>query len=141
VPFVGSQVDLSTRGTEIERLSGIRLLPVWDVLMVAYRHRDRLLDPDHAPFVYDRLGNATSVVLDGGRVVGIWDLGKRDEPLSVRVAPLQPWSKRRWSSVERQIERIGAMIGATCTEMQRRERPVNLHRASRNRFLSPLAEP
>ena len=91
-------LDLSTSGNAMELLPGVRLLPVWDVLTVAYRHRDRLLGVDHAPFIYDRFGNATSIVIDEGRVVGIWDLGRSDDPLNVKVAPLGEWTDDRWQA-------------------------------------------
>ncbi len=54
---------------------------------------ERLLAAEHARFAYDRFGDATSVVLDAGRVVGVWDLGPSDDPLAVRVAPLAHWPK------------------------------------------------
>ncbi len=134
-------LDLDREGTALRALDGVRLLPVWDVLMVAYRHRDRLLDPAHAPFVYDRSGNATSVVLDGGRVVGVWDLGRGDDPLRVRAAPLGTWPSRRWDDVEAQTRRVGALIGAAQVEVARVQAPVDLTTASRNRFLAPLSGP
>lgn len=132
-------LDLNQSGESIDLLAGVRLLPVWDVLMVAYRHRDRLLDPAHARFVYDRSGNATSVVLDRGRVVGVWDLGKSDDPLTITVAPLGRWPQRRWDDVGRQARRIGRLIGTDEIEILRRDAPVDLLEAPRNRFLSPLS--
>lgn len=133
------EVELEARGDAAELLEGVRLLPVWDVLMVAYRQRGRLFDPDHAPFIYDSMGNATSVVLDGGRVRGIWELGSRDDPLEVAVAPLGGWSDRRWDDVEAEAHRIGAMIGADRVELTRVDAPIDLTEAQRNRFLSPLS--
>lgn len=132
-------VDLSTQGDALELLEGTRLLPVWDVLMVAYRHRERLLEPEHERFIYDDRGNATSVVLADGRVVGIWDLGSEDDPLTIRVAPLGTWSERRWGDVGVQAHRIGSMVGASDVRVERVETPVDLHEAKRNRFLSPLS--
>lgn len=132
-------LDLRAEGDAARLLEGVRLLPVWDVLMVAYRHRDRLLDPEHARFIYDRFGNATSVVLDGGRVAGVWDLGRADDPLSLRVAPLERWPERRWDEVEAEAGRIGEMIGAGSVEIVRAGGPVDLVGAPRNRFLSPLS--
>jgi hypothetical protein len=132
-------LDLEQPGTAMELLEGVRLLPVWDVLMVAYRHRDRLLDPNHARFVYDRFGNATSVVLDQGRVVGVWDLGKSDDPLEITVAPFGHWPKRRWDDVGEQADRIGRLIGTDDVRLVRREAPIDLLAAPRNRFLSLLS--
>lgn len=132
-------LDLEREGEAMRRLEGVRLLPVWDALMVAYRHRERLLDADDARFVYDASGNATSVVLDGGRVVGVWDLGSSDDPLAIRVAPLGDWPQRRWDAVGELVERIGRMLGSSVVEEVRCQAPVDLREARRNRFLSPLS--
>ncbi len=132
-------IDLAVDGEALTALNGVRLLPVWDVLMVAYRTRDRLFDPSYAPLVHDRFGNATSVVLDNGRVVGQWDLGSSDDPLSIRVAPFSEWPKQRWAKVEEQAGRIRRLIGATSVEVVPIEEPVDLLDSSRNRFLAPLS--
>jgi len=133
-------LDLDVEGAALRLLGGVRLLPVWDVLLVAYRHRERLLDAEHMRFAYDASGNATSVVLDGGRVVGVWDLGRSDDPLAIRVAPLTRWAERRWDEVEAQAHRIAAMIGAREVTVTRVEEPVDLVAAPRNRHLSPLSD-
>jgi hypothetical protein len=133
-------IDLTKRGDAAARLDGTRLLPVWDVLMVAYRNRDRLLDPAYSPLVYDRYGNATSVVLDRGRIVGQWDLGGSDEPLEIKVAPFSPWSQRLWNDVEEQANRIASLIGASSLSITPIEEPVDLLDSSRNRFLAPLSK-
>lgn len=132
-------IDLSNAGTAHKLLPGVRLLPVWDVLLVAYRNRDRLLKPGYAPLVYDRFGNATSVVLDKGTVVGQWDLGSSDDPLQIRVAPFSRWPKRRWNDVAEQAERIRQLIGAGSVAVVPVDEPVDLLDSSRNRFLAPLA--
>lgn len=131
-------VDLTRVGVANEDLSGVRLLPIWDVLMVAYRHRDRLFDPKWAPFIYDRFGNATSVVLSDGKVVGVWDLGKSDDPLEIKVAPFGEWRDGLWDEVEAQARRIGDLIGTVDVSVVDAGPPVDLIDAPRNRFLSPL---
>lgn len=133
-------LDLSLDGTATGYLEGVRLLPVWDVLMVAYRNRDRLFDPSYAPLIHDRFGNATSVVLDKGRVVGQWDLGSSDDPLSIKVAPLSDWSKRLWNDVRAQADRVGKLIGTDNVEVIEIGEPVDLLDSSRNRFLAPLSK-
>lgn len=132
-------IDLGREGRTLRQLDGVRLLPVWDVLMVAYRDRDRLFDPSFAPLVHDRFGNATSVVLDKGRVVGQWDLGSSDDPLEIRVAPFSDWPRRRWAGVEEQAARIAKLISASDHTIARVEEPVDLLDSSRNRFLAPLS--
>lgn len=51
----------------------IHFLPVLDSLLMGYKARARLMNPDFEQLVYDRSGNATSTVLVDGKVVGIWD--------------------------------------------------------------------
>lgn len=131
-------LDLGQQGLATNRLEGVRLLPVWDVLMVAYKDRARLFDAAHADFIYDKMGNATSVVLADGRVAGIWDLGPTDDPLRVKVAPLGRWPERTWRLVGEQVERIGTLIGATEIAVERVDAPRNLRAAKKNAFLSPL---
>lgn len=132
-------IDLARAGNAVSMLEGTRLLPVWDAVMVAYHKRNRLLDPSYAPLVYDRYGNATSVVLHDGRVVGQWDLGGADSPLSLRVAPFAEWSNGIWDGVEEQALRIAALIDADSVTVSRLDEPTDLLDASRNRFLAPLS--
>ncbi len=132
-------VDLEQQGEALGDLPGVRLLPVWDVLLVAYRIRDRLFDPSYSPLVHDRFGNATSVVLDDGRVVGQWDLGSGDDPLVIKVAPFADWPERRWDGVAEQAARIGDLLGTGDIEVRPVEEPVDLLDSSRNRFLAPLS--
>ena len=131
-------VDLTATGRASELLDGVRLLPVWDVHMVAYKDRSRLLRPEHAAYFYDSSGNATSVVYDRGSVVGVWDLGKSDDPLHIKVAPVGIWTATRWREVEEQAGRVAAMVGADEMSVQRVEAPVDLTAARRNAFLAPL---
>lgn len=79
------------------------------------------------------------MVLDGGRVVGVWDLGRSDDPLGIRVAPLTRWPRRLWDDVEGQAQRIGSLIGAREVTVTPVDEPVDLVAAPRNRHLSPLS--
>ncbi len=134
-----ADVDLSRQGSAVAMLDGLRLLPVWDVLMVAYRNRDRLFAPERARYFYDGMGNATSVVYDRGSIVGVWDLGKSDDPLEVRVAAAGSWTRKRWAEVEEQAARIAAMIGSSAFTVERVAALVDLAAAPRNRFAAPLS--
>lgn len=136
---VAEGIDLSQSGTALADLDGLRLLPVWDVLLVAYRNRERFLDPGYSPLVYDRFGNATSVVFDRGEVVGQWDLGPTDNPLQIKVAPFSDWPETRWDAVREQAARIARLLGTEDLEVRRVDEPVDLLDSSRNRFLAPLS--
>lgn len=62
------------------RAATISLLPELDPYTMGYRDRARFLDPTHQDMVFDRGGNATSVVLIDGHVVGVWDLTEQPVP-------------------------------------------------------------
>jgi hypothetical protein len=119
----------------------VRLLPIWDAVWVTYRDRTRLVDETRYPYVYDGSGNATSVVLVGGRAAGIWDLGKDDRQLEVKVAPLgADWQADTWDAIADEADRIGTLVGAKTVSLVRCSDPPDLTTAPRNRFMSPLKE-
>lgn len=119
---------------------GVRLLPVWDTLFVTYRDRGRFLADEHYPYVYDRSGNATSVVLIDGFAAGVWDLGASDDHLEIRVAPFERFTKRHRADVESETQRIADLIGSQSMTIIECEGPIDLTQAKRNRFMSPLKD-
>ncbi len=103
VPVDGSPVGhpwLKIGGTDDGQASRrgrtpqIRLLPQLDPYTMGYRDRARLIDADQEALVYDRGGNATSVVLQDGRIAGVWDLTDSPTPTG-RVMLFQPASAVR----------------------------------------------
>ncbi len=50
----------------------VALLPLLDPTIMGWKQRDFLIDPQHAPELYDSVGNAGTTVLVDGRVVGVW---------------------------------------------------------------------
>lgn len=68
--------DVIRKGTiEPER---ILFLPLWDAYPLGWRDRTRVVDPRFAPWVYDPMGSATSVIVEEGRVVGLWQFRDDD---------------------------------------------------------------
>ena len=79
--FLIDESDLAaTQRRSDSRADEISLLPVLDPYLQGYRDRERCVDPRHLPFVVDRNGNSTSVILIGGRVAGVWDLVAEPSP-------------------------------------------------------------
>ena len=60
---------------------GVRLLPVWDAYLMAYKNRNRYLLPEWYGYVYDNVGNATNTVLLNGIIGGVWDI-REEKPLA-----------------------------------------------------------
>jgi len=59
----------------------VNLLPPLDPYLMGYRERARTIDEAVYGRVFDRSGNATSVILISGRVAGVWDFEQRDRPV------------------------------------------------------------
>ncbi|MFA9453214.1 MAG: winged helix DNA-binding domain-containing protein [Candidatus Aminicenantaceae bacterium] len=68
--------------TSLPPLEGpvVNLLPLLDPLLMGYKERGRLLNPDFEPFVIDQTGNTTSVILVDGEVKGVWDYKVMKDP-------------------------------------------------------------
>jgi len=120
--------------------TGVRLLPWWDTLFVTWKDRSRFIPEDVRPFVYDRDGNATSVVLVDGAVAGVWNLGTGDRDLEIAAAPFDRFTSRQWTAIEEEAEILRTLAGATSVEVVRREGPPNLLESRRNLFLRPLKD-
>lgn len=74
VAFLIHESDVAAAQRRLDsRAEEISLLPVLDLYLQGYRDRERCVDPSHRPFIVDRGGNSTSVILIGGRVAGVWD--------------------------------------------------------------------
>jgi hypothetical protein len=58
----------------------VSLLPVLDPCLQGYRNRERCVDRPHLPFVVDRSGNTTSVILIGGHAAGVWGFVAKPSP-------------------------------------------------------------
>ncbi len=127
------------RDADPDSARGVRLLPVWDAYLMGYADRRRLLAEGDRPWVYDKSGNATSVVLVDGMVAGVWEhAGGPGEAFTVRVAPLTERDGRWWSSIEAAAEGLADAVGAVRLELQRAPRPGPLSAGARNAFLAPI---
>ncbi|MGH2702066.1 MAG: winged helix DNA-binding domain-containing protein [Actinomycetota bacterium] len=122
------------------RPGGVRLLPVWDNVLMSHRHRSRVVPLEFYDRVYDFSGNGTSVVLVSGRVAGIWDMADDKKDILVRVAPLKPFSAATWKRVESEAARLGNAVGMADVRLMRCSDPPSLKDGPRNLFLSPLRD-
>jgi hypothetical protein len=117
----------------------INLLPLLDPLLMGYKERGRLLSPEYQPYVIDRSGNATSVILVDGKVLGIWDY-KVMNNLEVKLY----WFKKPAADIRKRAEDLARAQGRfisgqdvlvrTCARM----RPLSQRTVGG--FMSPLKE-
>lgn len=102
-------------------------LPMWDAFLMSHRDRSRYLDPKHAPYVVDRGGNTTNVILEKGRVAGIWDI----DGATLLYATFRRVAKLRIAAAAKRLAPVHAF-----DEVREVEHPKPLDR--QNDFQAPL---
>lgn len=109
-------------------LGRINLLPKWDAYTMGYAEpsRARFTPPELLPFIYDRGGNALSVVLVEGRVAGVWDVRfPSRETAVVRLGLVERPGARERAAIEEEASLVGSFLEAreTRIELSMLERP------------------
>ncbi len=84
----------------------VSFLPSFDPLTMGYAERGRYVADEHRPFVFDRSGNVTSVVLVNGKVIGVWDIAEKDSP-TVIVTLFQEADAGVREAIERRAGELG----------------------------------
>jgi hypothetical protein len=74
-----ADVEELESATQVDHPS-VALLPALDPLLMGVTRRELLVADESRPYVLDRGGRATSVVLVDGRVAGVWDVRHAGEP-------------------------------------------------------------
>ncbi len=124
----------------------VSLLPVWDAYLMAYRQRERYLEPAWYDRVYDRSGNSAPAILLDGQVAGVWDLEEERQGLTLKAAFFESPPPGAWGALRQAAEALGAaVLGAQADparplQVLRCPPPASLAQAPQNRFHHPLRE-
>ncbi|MGB4593022.1 MAG: winged helix DNA-binding domain-containing protein [Coriobacteriia bacterium] len=86
----------------------VSLLPALDPLLAGHTRRERFVDQVSRPFVFDRAGHATAVVMIDGRVAGVWDTQVRDSAVLVHLFSAPDATLR--SIVDEAASRMGTLL-------------------------------
>ena len=120
---------------------GVRLLPAWDTYLVGYQDRSRQAAAEHLPWLYDKMGNATSTVVFDGRVVGVWQL-HATEPVAVHVAWLPDVAVPDLDAVAAEAARLASLLGLGAEPaVAVVDLPPPLPDRPKNAHLTPLPRP
>lgn len=128
------------RGADGQMPQGVRLLPIWDAYLMAYKDRARYLRDTHYDFVYDKSGNATSVLLIDGLVAGVWDMAEEKTALVVRAATFEPAGETVWLRLRDEAARLAQAAGFASYRVMRCAAPPVLKSGGQNLFMSPLKD-
>jgi hypothetical protein len=137
----GSLVMLTT---DYERLASfptgsepaVALLPFLDSYIMGYKDRERYLKPENRAYVFDRTGNAASVITVDGRIAGVWDF---IEP-SLLLFMLDEHSPAVHDSVVQRAAQLGEFISQKKVRVEVRREMTPLSQRRVGAFMSPLKE-
>lgn len=103
---------------------------------MGFRGRARLLDNVRHNFVYDRGGNATSVLLVDSRIAGVWDvLAERHE---ARFHPFGVLATAAEERIRSELAAMGAFITGSAVTVRRIDRMTPLTDRSAGWVRKPL---
>ncbi len=92
--------------------SGVRLLPAFDQYVIAAtKHAGPLIDGGSPEHVYRKQGWLSAVILDGGRMVGVWRHERKGRFVDVELEPFRKPTKALRAGVEAEAERLAAFLG------------------------------
>jgi len=91
---------------QTQNYNTINIVPCLDPYLMGYKNRDRYLDQKFFSYVFDHSGNATTTILHGGKVIGIWDF---DAPL-FKYFLFYDIESETMDNLKTQAEKIGRFI-------------------------------
>jgi hypothetical protein len=133
-------VDSLKKRSDIEE--EIELLPPWDPYTLGWRCRKRIADKEILPFVFDAHGNATSVIVDLGRVIGLWQF-RDHEVNTLEYHVFQRYSDRKKAVLQKiddWTRSITKLTGALSVNIIERKMPQPLLERPAGSFLWPLGK-
>ncbi len=138
--FLVHECDVDSAHRRVDpRPRGISLLPVLDPYLQSYRHRERCVEPRHLPFVVDRGGNATSVILIGGRVAGVWD-SVATPSRELRVFFFRPLDAATRARVRAAASEVAEFLIGESAPVREVDVMTPLTQGTAGAFLSPLKD-
>ncbi|MFX1508614.1 MAG: winged helix DNA-binding domain-containing protein [Promethearchaeota archaeon] len=135
-----SDIDLIEKTSSDLRENIVNLLPALDSYIMGYKERDRyFLSNNHSSFVFDRTGNATSIILSDGRIIGVWDVIKDDKPKVKFFLFKEPKDIIR-DLIRQKAKKIGKFIYNTDVLITECDSMIPLNERTAGSFMSPLKE-
>jgi winged helix DNA-binding protein len=134
--------------TEVHAFEGTRsvanrvnLLPALDPYTMGYAEssRARFADPDVMPFLYDKGGNATSVILIDGAVAGLWDFTLSDKKIEIRMGLFEDPTPRALEGIEAEAGLVAGFFQAREVQIRRVKIKSPISERAQGSHLKPLA--
>jgi hypothetical protein len=135
--------ELDVRGMEAftsQEEPTINLVPALDPFMMGYKERERFVDHKDYDNVFDFNGNATSTILLDGRVIGVWDVPKKKDPIVKICLFAGELDSRIQETISAKAKLIGEFIRDCEVKTKRYDSMIPLTKRSAGGYLSPLKD-
>jgi hypothetical protein len=96
----------------------VRLLPYFDVYLLAHRQRDHLAAAQHRASIYRPQGWIYPVLLVDGRAAGIWQHALDKDVLRIRVTGFGSLPRRVISGLRTESQDLARFLGAADVSLQ-----------------------
>ncbi len=120
----------------------ILFLPLWDAYPLGWRDRTRVVEPRFAPWVYDPAGNTTSIIIEEGRCIGLWQFRDSDS-IALEFHIFEPYANRLNAvrlAAETHAGQLAVVAGARDVRVIERALPAPLSERPAAAFLWPLGK-
>jgi hypothetical protein len=122
--------------------ASILFLPLWDAYPLGWRDRTRVVEPRFAPWVYDPAGNTTSIIVEEGRCIGLWQFRDGDS-ITLEFHIFEPYANRLNAvrlAAETHAGQLAVVAGARDVRVIERALPTPLSDRPAASFLWPLGK-
>ncbi len=106
--------DLRALKSTVGDPDAVRLLPAFDVYLLAHSAKDHLVEPQFYKRVYRNQGWLSPVVLRGGRIIGVWFLRSTARSQTVDVEPFVPVTRAVRARIEEEVGALSEFLNAPC---------------------------
>lgn len=120
----------------------ILFLPLWDAYPLGWRDRTRVVEPRFAPWVYDPAGNTSSIIIEEGRCIGLWQFRDGDS-ITIEFHIFEPYANRLNAvrlAAETHAGQLAVVAGARDVRVVERALPQPLAERPAASFLWPLGK-
>jgi len=122
-----------------EKKETINLLPRLDPYLMGYKDRDRYVNNDDFEYIFDSSGNATSTIVLDGRVIGIWDVIEKPNPL-FKLYLFKKTEDRLMTRIMVEGRKLGKFMTGQDVSIKKYEDMIPLTKRTMGGFMSPLKE-
>lgn len=134
--------DQTRKGGGGGQSASILFLPLWDAYPLGWRDRTRVVEPRFAPWVYDPAGNTTSIIVEEGRCIGLWQFRDSDS-IALEFHIFEPYANRLNAvrlAAETHAGQLAIVAGARDVRVIERALPAALSERPAASFLWPLGK-